>query len=57
MIAQAYDYVMGSLIFAPVAALSWMPVISAIQTRVLFNQAFNRQLQIQPILAWKSKKK
>ncbi|KAM0939500.1 putative 1,3-beta-glucan synthase [Dioscorea sansibarensis] len=57
VIAQAYDYAMGSLIFAPIAALSWMPVISAIQTRVLFNQAFNRQLQIQPILAWKSKKK
>ncbi|KAJ3692137.1 hypothetical protein LUZ60_012487 [Juncus effusus] len=54
-IAHAYDYGMGSLIFGPIAILAWMPIISAIQTRVLFNQAFNRQLQIQPILAGKSK--
>lgn len=57
VIAQAYDYGMGSLIFAPIAALAWMPVISAIQTRVLFNQAFSRQLQIHPILPGKSKKR
>ncbi|OAY76390.1 putative callose synthase 8 [Ananas comosus] len=55
VIAHAYDYGMGSVLFAPIAALAWMPVISAIQTRVLFNQAFSRQLQIQPILAGKSK--
>ncbi|XP_072998818.1 putative callose synthase 8 isoform X1 [Typha latifolia] len=55
VIAHAYDYGMGSVLFAPIAALAWIPVISAIQTRVLFNQAFNRQLQIQPILAGKSK--
>ncbi|EHA8590235.1 callose synthase 5 [Cocos nucifera] len=55
VIAQAYDYGMGSLLFAPIAALAWMPVISAIQTRVLFHQAFYRQLQIQPILAAKRK--
>lgn len=57
VIAQAYDYGMGCLIFAPIAALAWMPVISAIQTRVLFNQAFSRQLQISPILPGKSKKR
>ncbi|XP_038985106.1 putative callose synthase 8 isoform X2 [Phoenix dactylifera] len=55
VIAQAYDYGMGSLLFAPIAALAWMPVVSAIQTRVLFHQAFYRQLQIQPILAAKRK--
>ncbi|URE46889.1 1,3-beta-glucan synthase component [Musa troglodytarum] len=54
-VAYAYDYGMGCVLFAPIAALAWMPVISAIQTRVLFNQAFNRQLHIQPILAGKSK--
>ncbi|KAG6521558.1 hypothetical protein ZIOFF_018681 [Zingiber officinale] len=55
VVAYAYDYAMGCLLFAPIAALAWMPVISAIQTRVLFNQAFNRQLHIMPILAGKSK--
>ncbi|XP_074588343.1 LOW QUALITY PROTEIN: putative callose synthase 8 [Curcuma longa] len=55
VVAYAYDYGMGCLLFAPIAALAWMPVISAIQTRVLFNQAFNRQLHIMPILAGKSK--
>ncbi|CAD5184157.1 unnamed protein product [Musa acuminata subsp. malaccensis] len=54
-VAYAYDSGMGCVLFAPIAALAWMPVISAIQTRVLFNQAFNRQLHIQPILAGKSK--
>ncbi|KAJ4788918.1 glucan synthase-like 4 [Rhynchospora pubera] len=54
-IAHAYDYGMGSVVFAPIAILAWIPVVSALQTRVLFNQAFNRQLQIQPILAGKSK--
>ncbi|KAJ8457794.1 hypothetical protein OPV22_030720 [Ensete ventricosum] len=52
-VAYAYDCGMGCVLFAPIAALAWMPVISAIQTRVLFNQAFNRQLRIQPILAGK----
>ncbi|KAF3333291.1 putative callose synthase 8 [Carex littledalei] len=56
-IAHAYDYGMGSLLFAPIAILAWLPVVSAIQTRVLFNQAFNRNLQIQPIVAGKSKYK
>lgn len=55
VVAYAYDYGMGCLLFAPLAALAWMPVISALQTRVLFNQAFNRQLHIKPILAEKSK--
>ncbi|KAK1301380.1 putative callose synthase 8 [Acorus calamus] len=56
-LAQAYDYGMGFLLFVPIAALAWMPVISSIQTRVLFNQAFNRQLQIQPILAGRNKRR
>ncbi|XP_028551898.1 putative callose synthase 8 isoform X3 [Dendrobium catenatum] len=55
VIAQAYDYGMGGLLFIPIAMLAWMPLISAIQTRVLFNQAFTRQLQIHPILYGKNK--
>lgn len=57
VIAHAYDYGMGSLLFSPIAVLAWMPVISAIQTRVLFNRAFSRQLQIQPFIAGKTKRR
>ncbi|KAF8408909.1 hypothetical protein HHK36_004979 [Tetracentron sinense] len=55
VLAQAYDYGMGVVLFAPVAALAWLPIISAFQTRVLFNEAFSRRLHIQPILAGKKK--
>lgn len=54
--AQAYDYGMGIVLFAPIACLAWLPIISAFQTRFLFNEAFSRRLQIQPILAAKKKK-
>lgn len=57
VIAHAYDYGMGSLLFFPIAVLAWMPVISAIQTRVLFNRAFSRQLQIQPFIVGKTKRR
>ncbi|GFZ05281.1 glucan synthase-like 4 [Actinidia rufa] len=53
--AQAYDYGMGVVLFAPIASLAWLPIISAFQTRFLFNEAFNRRLQIQPILPGKKK--
>ncbi|KAG9444221.1 hypothetical protein H6P81_015561 [Aristolochia fimbriata] len=55
VLAQAYDYGMGLLLFAPIAALAWLPVISACQTKFLFNEAFNRNLHIQPILTGKKK--
>ncbi|KAE8124605.1 hypothetical protein FH972_019472 [Carpinus fangiana] len=57
VLAQAYDYGMGVVLFAPVAILAWLPIISAFQTRFLFNEAFNRHLQIKPILAGKKKNK
>ena len=53
--AQAYDYGMGVVLFAPIASLVWLPIISAFQTRFLFNEAFNGRLQIQPILPGKKK--
>ncbi|KAM7266925.1 hypothetical protein ACFE04_009091 [Oxalis oulophora] len=56
VLAKWYDYGMGVVLFAPIAILAWLPIISAFQTRFLFNQAFNRRLQIQPILAGKKKK-
>ncbi|XP_042489726.1 putative callose synthase 8 isoform X2 [Macadamia integrifolia] len=56
VLAQSYDYGMGAALFAPVAILAWLPIISAFQTRFLFNEAYNRRLQIHPILPGKKKK-
>ncbi|KAK8663998.1 hypothetical protein V6N13_083803 [Hibiscus sabdariffa] len=49
--SRAYDYIMALLLFMPVAVLSWLPFVSEFQTRILFNQAFSRGLQISIILA------
>ncbi|KAJ8465898.1 hypothetical protein OPV22_028450 [Ensete ventricosum] len=50
-IARMYDAGMGMVIFAPVAFLSWFPFVSTFQSRLLFNQAFSRGLEISLILA------
>ncbi|KAJ3695664.1 hypothetical protein LUZ60_001041 [Juncus effusus] len=52
-LGRAYDYVMGLVIFLPIVVLSWFPFMSEFQTRLLFNQAFSRGLQISRILAGK----
>ncbi|KAI3949599.1 hypothetical protein MKW92_000964, partial [Papaver armeniacum] len=49
-LARKYDYIIGLLILAPVAILSWFPCVSVFQTRLLFNQAFSRGLEISRIL-------
>ncbi|KAG2598189.1 hypothetical protein PVAP13_5KG302007 [Panicum virgatum] len=49
--ARMYEYTMGLLILLPIAVLSWFPFVSEFQTRLLFNQAFSRGLQISRILA------
>ncbi|XP_058086685.1 callose synthase 10 isoform X2 [Magnolia sinica] len=49
--ARLYDAGMGMIIFAPIAVLSWFPFISTFQSRLLFNQAFSRGLEISIILA------
>ncbi|KAK8465763.1 hypothetical protein PHAVU_009G169400 [Phaseolus vulgaris] len=49
--ARMYDAGMGMIIFAPIAFLSWFPFISTFQSRLLFNQAFSRGLEISIILA------
>ncbi|KHN31144.1 Callose synthase 5 [Glycine soja] len=51
-LARGYEYLMG-----PVAILAWFPFVSEFQTRLLFNQAFSRGLQIQRILAGGKKNK
>ncbi|CAL9235807.1 unnamed protein product [Arabidopsis halleri] len=48
---RIYDAAMGMLIFSPIALLSWFPFISTFQSRLLFNQAFSRGLEISIILA------
>ncbi|VAI10891.1 unnamed protein product [Triticum turgidum subsp. durum] len=50
-LARLYDASMGMIIFVPIAICSWFPFISTFQTRLLFNQAFSRGLEISLILA------
>ncbi|KAG5520393.1 hypothetical protein RHGRI_033091 [Rhododendron griersonianum] len=50
-LGRGYDFIMGVLLFMPIAILSWFPFMSAFQTRLLFNQAFSRGLEISKILA------
>ncbi|KAJ7957439.1 Callose synthase-like protein [Quillaja saponaria] len=50
-IARLYDAGMGMLIFIPIALFSWFPFVSTFQTRLMFNQAFSRGLEISLILA------
>ena len=50
-LARGYEYMMGVVLFMPVAVLAWFPFVSEFQTRLLFNQAFSRGLQISRILA------
>eukprot|EP00252_Welwitschia_mirabilis_P021807 TRINITY_DN5707_c0_g1_i1.p1 TRINITY_DN5707_c0_g1~~TRINITY_DN5707_c0_g1_i1.p1 ORF type:complete len:1286 (-),score=151.96 TRINITY_DN5707_c0_g1_i1:119-3502(-) len=54
-LSRVYEYVMGLILFAPVAILAWFPFVSEFQTRLLFNQAFSRGLQISRILAGRKK--
>ncbi|EPS65323.1 hypothetical protein M569_09455, partial [Genlisea aurea] len=49
-LARVYELVIGILLFTPVAFLAWFPFVSEFQTRMLFNQAFSRGLQISRIL-------
>ncbi|KAL5708603.1 Callose synthase 5 [Ranunculus cassubicifolius] len=50
-LARGYEYLMGLVIFTPVAILAWFPFVSEFQSRLLFNQAFSRGLQISRILS------
>ncbi|KAJ0816791.1 putative 1,3-beta-glucan synthase [Helianthus annuus] len=53
---RAYEWLMGLAIFLPIAVLSWFSFVSEFQTRLLFNQAFSRGLQISMILAGRKDK-
>lgn len=52
-VARLYDLGMGLIIMFPVAVLSWLPGFQAMQTRILYNEAFSRGLQISRLLAGK----
>lgn len=53
-LARLYDMLIGIFVMAPLALLSWMPGFQAMQTRILFNEAFSRGLQISRILTGKN---
>ncbi|KAJ4981755.1 hypothetical protein NE237_032592 [Protea cynaroides] len=52
-LARLYDILFGVIVMAPVALLSWLPGSQSMQTRILFNEAFSRGLQISRILTGK----
>ncbi|XP_016499988.2 callose synthase 11-like [Nicotiana tabacum] len=52
-LARLYDMMLGLIVMAPLAFLSWMPGFQSMQTRILFNEAFSRGLQISRILTGK----
>lgn len=54
-LARGYEIIMGLLLFTPVAFLAWFPFVSEFQSRMLFNQAFSRGLQISRILGARKK--
>lgn len=52
-LARIYDMMFGLIVMVPLAFLSWMPGFQQMQTRILFNEAFSRGLQISRILTGK----
>nr|POE73491.1 callose synthase 11 [Quercus suber] len=52
-LARLYDMLFGVIVMAPVALLSWLPGFQSMQTRILFNEAFSRGLQISRLLTGK----
>ncbi|OVA14927.1 Glycosyl transferase [Macleaya cordata] len=55
--ARMYDILFGVIVMVPVALLSWLPGFQSMQTRILFNEAFSRGLQISRILTGKKSNK
>ena len=56
-LARAYEIIMGVLLFTPITIFAWFPFVSEFQTRMLFNQAFSRGLQISRILGGQKKER
>ncbi|XP_071726510.1 callose synthase 11-like [Rutidosis leptorrhynchoides] len=53
-LARLYDMLIGMCVLTPLAFLSWMPGFQSMQTRILFNEAFSRGLQISRLLTGKN---
>ncbi|TVU11853.1 hypothetical protein EJB05_45462 [Eragrostis curvula] len=49
-ISRSYDSMVGLLLFIPIVFFAWIPFVSEIQTRILFNPALSRGLQVSRIL-------
>ncbi|GMJ01889.1 enhancer of edr1 3, glucan synthase-like 5, GLUCAN SYNTHASE-LIKE 5, POWDERY MILDEW RESISTANT 4 [Hibiscus trionum] len=52
-VARLYDILFGVIVMAPVAVLSWLPGFQLMQTRILFNDAFSKGLQMFKIITEK----
>ncbi|CAI9087448.1 OLC1v1021519C1 [Oldenlandia corymbosa var. corymbosa] len=52
-LARLYDLIFGMIVMVPLAIVSWMPGLESMQTRILFNEAFSRGLQISQLLTGK----
>ncbi|XVE81625.1 hypothetical protein DITRI_Ditri15bG0080000 [Diplodiscus trichospermus] len=52
-IARLYDILFGVIVMVPVASLSWIPIFQSMQTRILFNAAFSKGLQMFKIITEK----
>jgi len=52
-LARIYDLLFGIIVMAPMAIFSWLPGFQSMQTRILFNEAFSRGLQISRIVSGK----
>lgn len=55
-VARLYDIMFAVIVLAPVGVLSWLPGFQSMQTRILFNEAFSRGLQIFQIITGKKPK-
>ncbi|EPS64129.1 hypothetical protein M569_10647, partial [Genlisea aurea] len=53
-LARLYDMLFGMIVMVPLGLMSWLPGFQQMQTRILFNEAFSRGLQISLILTGKN---
>uniref|UniRef100_A0A8I6WIL9 1,3-beta-glucan synthase n=2 Tax=Hordeum vulgare subsp. vulgare TaxID=112509 RepID=A0A8I6WIL9_HORVV len=52
-VARFYEMMWGLIVMAPIVALSWLPGLQKLQTRILFNEAFSRGLHISQMITRK----
>lgn len=52
-LARLYDMMLGLIVMVPLGIVSWIPGFQSMQTRMLFNEAFSRGLQISQLLTGK----